>query len=586
MEGGSLFNPGFLGGNFLWWVGQIADDSTWKGNINDKKHKSPQDIPGWGYRYKVRIIGLHDREEGNISSEQLPWAQVMYPITAGGGQGGSMQSPGLKQGNFVFGFFLDGQDEQVPVIMGVLGANAQIAKALTTGITGGENFTSQSGLANSSSDPSKIACDGQLATERPSGTSASGAPTGGDNPANPPTPNAAPTKENTAPHQETAEDKRKDKVLKRKHALFCADPTQNSPMKGIQTIIEEVTKKIEEYQSALESYAAAVSSGISVANDLINQVNQIAALFKDAACEIAKFLLALFNMVRDFVTDLFTKVLQPVFKIAPPTIRIELLDKLMKALEILACIFNKIGLSLCGSAERSLRNSFKRRSVQSQPPASVQPYLTDEFKDIPWLARGAVVSGGGVRDYYNPSPMCYTEELVAEILAENLNDIIQGFDSALLPIVRDVQNTLEGISYGEGTSVAGTPATVASSSGSPLLPNIPNIPSIPGLGALGGAGFDIGAALGFISAIMGIFSCDILPKCSPNDTHTLQEGAKGKSEAGDENEPSLGNVAKQAIQSLEKSAAANPTAQATAASFESKFKVPRKTMQPGEGGAA
>ena len=30
MEGGSLFNPGFLGASFLWWVGQIADDATWR----------------------------------------------------------------------------------------------------------------------------------------------------------------------------------------------------------------------------------------------------------------------------------------------------------------------------------------------------------------------------------------------------------------------------------------------------------------------------------------------------------------------------------------------------------------------------
>ena len=28
MEGSSLFNPGFLGSAFLWWVGQIADDSV------------------------------------------------------------------------------------------------------------------------------------------------------------------------------------------------------------------------------------------------------------------------------------------------------------------------------------------------------------------------------------------------------------------------------------------------------------------------------------------------------------------------------------------------------------------------------
>ena len=32
-----------------------------------------------------------------IPSDQLPWAQVMYPITAGGGQGGSFQTPGIKQ---------------------------------------------------------------------------------------------------------------------------------------------------------------------------------------------------------------------------------------------------------------------------------------------------------------------------------------------------------------------------------------------------------------------------------------------------------------------------------------------------------
>ena len=153
MEGGALFNPGFLGGNFLWWVGQVADDSTWRENVKEGKYKSPSDVPGWGYRYKVRIIGLHDKEEASIPSDQLPWAQVMYPITAGGGQGGSYQTPGIKQGMFVFGFFLDGQDQQVPVIMGVLGANAQIPKATTTAVSGGESFVSQSCLLYTSPSP-------------------------------------------------------------------------------------------------------------------------------------------------------------------------------------------------------------------------------------------------------------------------------------------------------------------------------------------------------------------------------------------------------------------------------------------------
>jgi hypothetical protein len=133
MEGGSLFNSGFLGASFNWWVGQIADDATWRDNILPGKFESADQIPGWGRRYKVRIIGLHDQGETEIPSEQLPWAQVMYPVTAGGGQGASSQTPNLRQGNMVFGFFLDGQEQQVPVIMGVLGNNAQTQLATKIG---------------------------------------------------------------------------------------------------------------------------------------------------------------------------------------------------------------------------------------------------------------------------------------------------------------------------------------------------------------------------------------------------------------------------------------------------------------------
>ena len=38
-EGGSLFNPGYLGSEFKWWIGQVADDATWRDNINPGKFK-------------------------------------------------------------------------------------------------------------------------------------------------------------------------------------------------------------------------------------------------------------------------------------------------------------------------------------------------------------------------------------------------------------------------------------------------------------------------------------------------------------------------------------------------------------------
>ena len=73
----NLYTPGFVGSQFPWWLGQVADSSSWRDNIIDTKYEVPEDCPGWGYRYKVRIIGLHD--EGDlIPDDQLPWAQVMY----------------------------------------------------------------------------------------------------------------------------------------------------------------------------------------------------------------------------------------------------------------------------------------------------------------------------------------------------------------------------------------------------------------------------------------------------------------------------------------------------------------------------
>ena len=152
MEGGSLFNSGFLGASFLWWVGQIADDSVWRDNILPGKYPNKNSIPGWGRRYKVRIIGLHDQGQETIPDDQLPWAQIMYPVTAGGGQTASKGTANLRQGNMVFGFFLDGQDQQVPVIMGVLGNNSQTElnqKIGTNRVTNSQPGTlSQSGYSD------------------------------------------------------------------------------------------------------------------------------------------------------------------------------------------------------------------------------------------------------------------------------------------------------------------------------------------------------------------------------------------------------------------------------------------------------
>ena len=132
-DGGALFDSGLLGSSFHWWIGQIADDSVWRENIIAAPHASAGENIGWGRRYKVRILGLHDQGEEVIPSKDLPWANVMMPVTSGGSLSNSGQTPALRQGNMVFGFFMDGTAMTVPVIMGVLSNNAQNEPALTVG---------------------------------------------------------------------------------------------------------------------------------------------------------------------------------------------------------------------------------------------------------------------------------------------------------------------------------------------------------------------------------------------------------------------------------------------------------------------
>ena len=42
----SLYNPGFVGSQFNWWLGQVADSSTWRGNMSDTPIDKKEDIPG------------------------------------------------------------------------------------------------------------------------------------------------------------------------------------------------------------------------------------------------------------------------------------------------------------------------------------------------------------------------------------------------------------------------------------------------------------------------------------------------------------------------------------------------------------
>ena len=114
----SLLKSNFIGRDgFRWWIGQIPPISDMSGQVDGK---------GWGNRFKVRIIGYHPYSEAELPNEDLPWAQCLIPTTAGSGAANVTTGVQLQPGDTVLGFFLDGDNAQIPVILATFGRSFSV----------------------------------------------------------------------------------------------------------------------------------------------------------------------------------------------------------------------------------------------------------------------------------------------------------------------------------------------------------------------------------------------------------------------------------------------------------------------------
>ena len=87
-----------------------------------KSQKNQQDgTQGFGIRRRVAIMGYHPSDISQIPDDQIVFALVALPPTAGSGAAGRKMSVRLSQGDVVLGKFLDGSAKQNPIILHVLG---------------------------------------------------------------------------------------------------------------------------------------------------------------------------------------------------------------------------------------------------------------------------------------------------------------------------------------------------------------------------------------------------------------------------------------------------------------------------------
>jgi len=126
-----------------WWIGEVEDN------------QDPLQIN----RVKVRILGWYTDADGGsmetLPTDDLPWALVLQPTNQPGNDGQGQSSGQLQSGAIVLGFFLDGEEAQMPCVMGVLRTikGGESRKEPLFALTGGEmrkvvNYTTASGANN------------------------------------------------------------------------------------------------------------------------------------------------------------------------------------------------------------------------------------------------------------------------------------------------------------------------------------------------------------------------------------------------------------------------------------------------------
>ena len=127
----TLVKTNFIGKDgFRWWIGQIAPDEVQaaqtKGVAKTGGRYSKDGPPPFGNRYKVRIMGYHPYNQ-QLKDEDLPWATVISPPGYGTGSAGLFKTVRFQQGDTVLGFFMDGDNAQIPMILGAFGNSPQKA---------------------------------------------------------------------------------------------------------------------------------------------------------------------------------------------------------------------------------------------------------------------------------------------------------------------------------------------------------------------------------------------------------------------------------------------------------------------------
>ena len=366
-----LVKTHFLGRDgFIWWIGQIVDQTQWAANLGGSPTRTTEEQAGFDFRYKVRIMGYHTAVPGDLKDEELPWASVMLPVTAGV-SGGAMSTPNLRQGDFVQGYFLDGEDAQQPVIMGVLGFNqytAVMKNVPDTAFTPFSGFTTKDIVPQHSLRLEKEEAKAVAEEVDKSKT------------------NNKEIAESTVNATTAKDGATKEQYENEKKSSTVASNTdcEQAPVGSIQREIKNVLAETERIRKTATDWETKVSTKINNIESEIEKVKQnaikaISGDVKRITTELQKNAL---KKVNDALSDTYNEVF--------PTELMKVKEEADKANSELACAFKNIMKNLTGMVGNFLSQIMDK--FINTPMCAVENFVGSLLGKISGLIDGAVNS--------------------------------------------------------------------------------------------------------------------------------------------------------------------------------------------------
>lgn len=518
-----LVKRNFLGKDgFIWWIGQIPEEANYVENQTGRREE-PGTVNGPGERYKVRIFGYHEIECGQpeLPDADLPWATVMYPVTAGGGGGAASQSANLTQGTMVYGFFLDGHDAQQPVIMGVLGYNqtafSPVERYISDTCNKGQPFD---GYGPEDKVPMTHVKESPEEVIDPVTKEPSSGPSEKLNQPGSPTSSILKSSAIGEDVADTAsklekEDSEDPTALKQPQRCNKDDGQQ-----GMKTEIMKHMREIQRLQSLADGWVAAVNGKVEGVQERIQKI------IESLTSKIVGFVKSVINKVRGFTIRTIENLSKDAYTLVFPNQDKTLNQAQNKVMDLLSCLFDKIIAGLMDLVGGILGD------VSEQAVNTTECLVSGMMGNILGNVLGGIVSG---------------IQGILDSVSSVIGSIASGAAGAVGAILGFIENILQfgaAFSCQEDYSCSeteewsiGKGIESISEFGSEMADTAKGIiDSIAGVG--GAAGSAVDGILGSFSQNGG--SCDVGPVVSGPPTIKVigggGEGAEGNAIIGDDGE--------------------------------------------------